>query len=229
MMKIRDIDKAHIVEVLSEDVEDAYLAYLRSIGVSYVFAGEKEIDVELALYKLWHNCIGTKFLLEGGSILNGAFAKADVIDELSLVQAPILGEKGDKPLFYDEVEGDYQLIKAEVLDASVWLRCHSNSYNAKSRLKLSVVIDAIEAASEEWQYFYDLKKHESIWFSEYGGFDDEEERELLDEEPERFIRLPSKYEIHEYKDLKPLVEQGRLAMTIPDKPNSSNQKYVTVK
>ena len=40
----------------------------------------------------------------------------------------------------------------------------------------------------------------------------------------------------EYKDkktvrkyLKPLVEQGRLAMTIPDKPNSSNQKYVTVK
>ncbi len=40
----------------------------------------------------------------------------------------------------------------------------------------------------------------------------------------------------EYKDkktvrkyLKPLVEQGRLAMTIPDKPNSSNQKYVTVR
>lgn len=40
----------------------------------------------------------------------------------------------------------------------------------------------------------------------------------------------------EYKDkktvrkyIKPLVEQGRLAMTIPDKPNSSNQKYVTVK
>lgn len=31
------------------------------------------------------------------------------------------------------------------------------------------------------------------------------------------------------KYVKPLVEQGRLAMTIPDKPNSSNQKYVTIK
>ena len=31
------------------------------------------------------------------------------------------------------------------------------------------------------------------------------------------------------KYLKPLVEQGRLAMTIPDRPNSSSQKYVTVR
>jgi len=43
-------------------------------------------------------------------------------------------------------------------------------------------------------------------------------------------------EMLEYKDrktvrkyLKPLVEQGRLAMTIPDKPNSSRQKYITIK
>ena len=199
-------DKAHIVEVLSEDVEDAYLAYLRSIGVSYVFAGEKEIDVELALYKLWHNCIGTRFLLEGGSVLNGAFAKADVIDELSLVQAPVLGEKGDKPLFYDEVAGDYQLMKAEVLENTVWLRYHSNSCNAKPRLKLSIIMDAIEGASDEWQYFYDLKAHKSIWLSQYSSVDDEEERELLEEEPERFILLPSKYEIHEYSIMEEFVE-----------------------
>lgn len=31
------------------------------------------------------------------------------------------------------------------------------------------------------------------------------------------------------KYLKPLVEQGRLAMTIPERPNSSSQKYVTVR
>lgn len=27
--------------------------------------------------------------------------------------------------------------------------------------------------------------------------------------------------------LKPLLEQGKLAMTLPDKPNSKNQKYFT--
>ena len=29
--------------------------------------------------------------------------------------------------------------------------------------------------------------------------------------------------------IQPLVQKGRLAMTIPDKPNSSNQKYITIK
>lgn len=31
------------------------------------------------------------------------------------------------------------------------------------------------------------------------------------------------------KHIKPLLEQGRLAMTLPDRPNSKNQKYITIK
>lgn len=31
------------------------------------------------------------------------------------------------------------------------------------------------------------------------------------------------------RHVKPLVEQGRLAMTLPDRPNSKNQKYITIK
>ncbi len=123
-------DGAHIVEVLSEAVEDAYLAYLRSIGVSYIFAGEKEIDIKQAVYKLWQNCIGTKLLLEGGSILNGAFARADAIDELSLVQAPMLGEREDKALFDDCETAEYQLMSVKELEGAVWLRYYNNSANA---------------------------------------------------------------------------------------------------
>ena len=31
------------------------------------------------------------------------------------------------------------------------------------------------------------------------------------------------------RHIRPLIDQGRLAMTLPDKPNSKNQKYITIK
>lgn len=31
------------------------------------------------------------------------------------------------------------------------------------------------------------------------------------------------------RHIKPLIDQGRLAMTLPDRPNSKNQKYITIK
>lgn len=91
---------AHIVQVMCEGVEPAYLAYLREMGISYLFAGREDLDLGLALHKLKDLFgIGT-LLLEGGSILNGAFQRAGLIDALSLVEAPILGEEQDYPLFY---------------------------------------------------------------------------------------------------------------------------------
>ena len=44
-----DIGGDPIVAVLSEQVSDAHLAGLRSEGVSYIFAGETELDLGLAL------------------------------------------------------------------------------------------------------------------------------------------------------------------------------------
>ena len=55
-------DGAHIVEVLCEDVKDAYLAWLRSAGISYIFAGSKEMDLSLALSKL-HSLFNIQTLL----------------------------------------------------------------------------------------------------------------------------------------------------------------------
>ncbi|MBR6776689.1 MAG: dihydrofolate reductase family protein [Clostridia bacterium] len=104
--RIRDedpgYDNAHIIEVL-EEADDKYLAYLRDIGVSYIFAS----DIKCALEKL-KNLFGiSTLLLEGGSIINGAFASADVIDELSLVVAPISGD--GKPLLGDSPISQYAL------------------------------------------------------------------------------------------------------------------------
>lgn len=115
-------DNAHIIEVLCEEVSDEYLAYLRSVGVSYLFAGKEEMNVTLAVKKL-HQLFGIeKLLLEGGSIMNGAFQREGLVDELSLVQTPVIAGADGKTLFYDSVMENYELVKAESLEGGVnWL------------------------------------------------------------------------------------------------------------
>lgn len=109
-------DGAQIIEVLSENVDERYLGYLESMEIPYIFAGEESIDVELALLKL-KNIIGCNtLLLEGGSIINGAFQRADVIDELSLVVAPVVADKNDKPLFMDSKISKFKLYNFENKD-----------------------------------------------------------------------------------------------------------------
>ena len=115
--------ESHIIQVLCEDTSDAYLSYLKSISVSYIFAGKSEMDIPLALGKL-RRLFGIKtLLLEGGSILNGAFNRDGVIDELSLVVVPVSGEADDKPLFYDGNVSRYCLKDIQRLEGgAVWLR-----------------------------------------------------------------------------------------------------------
>lgn len=114
---------AHIIQVMCEDASDAYLAYLQSIGVSYIFAGERELDLPLALKKLKELFGINKLLLEGGSIINGSFHKAGVIDELSLVMVPLTASKESKPIFYNGGLDCYKLMNAVKLPSgAVWLR-----------------------------------------------------------------------------------------------------------
>lgn len=96
-----EYDRAHVIEVLTKRTPTEYLSYLREIGTSYIFAGENDVDVSLALEKL-HSLFEIElFLLEGGSIINGAFSRADAIDEYSLVVAPVCGGSDGAPLLSD--------------------------------------------------------------------------------------------------------------------------------
>jgi len=109
-------DGAQIIEVLSENVDERYLGYLKEMEIPYIFAGKEKIDVEFALFKL-KNIIGIEtLLLEGGSIINGAFERANVIDELSLVVAPIVADKDDKPLFMESTVQDFELTDSNTKD-----------------------------------------------------------------------------------------------------------------
>lgn len=114
-------DGAQIIEVLTEQVDERYLGYLEKMEIPYIFAGENEIDVDFALFKL-RNIVGCEtLLLEGGSIINGSFQRADAVDELSLVVAPIVAGNDGKPLFTDSVVSDFELVNAETKDGAVVL------------------------------------------------------------------------------------------------------------
>lgn len=123
--------KAHIIEVLCKKASPAYLAYLRSIGISYIFAGEEELELSLALGKLKSLFNINTLLLEGGSILNGAFQRANAVDELSLVMAPTTAAAEDKPLFYGGITNRYIVKQVKQYSHSVlWLNYQLKKENA---------------------------------------------------------------------------------------------------
>jgi riboflavin biosynthesis pyrimidine reductase len=96
----KDIGGDPIIAVLTRQVSDAHLAGLRDDGVSYIFAGEREIDLAQALEILNRELGVKRVLLEGGGVANGAFLRAGLVDELSLVICPAVdGSKGAPSVF----------------------------------------------------------------------------------------------------------------------------------
>ena len=89
-----------ILVILTEQVSDSHLAGLRKDGVSYVFAGAREIDLAEALETLNRELGIERLLLEGGGGANGALLRAGLIDELSLViSAAVDGSSGAPSVF----------------------------------------------------------------------------------------------------------------------------------
>ncbi len=79
----------HVITILTEAVPDAYLAHLKDIGLSYLFAGKAKVDLELALEKLYSLFGIEKLMLEGGGKINGSFLNEGLIDEINQVILPM--------------------------------------------------------------------------------------------------------------------------------------------
>ncbi len=82
---------------------------MQSKNISYVFAGKEQLDLPLAMQKL---------LLEGGGIIGGAFAKENLIDEISFVCAPVIQGNSGQPAFADcvTVLPQFSTFKTEPLE-----------------------------------------------------------------------------------------------------------------
>lgn len=91
---------AHVIEILTASTQADYKAYLRETGVSYIIAGDKRLDCETAMKKLYELFHIEKVLICGGGVVNWSFLQAGMVDELSLFLAPVTdGGSGAASLF----------------------------------------------------------------------------------------------------------------------------------
>ena len=96
-----DIDGDHVVTVLTWRVSDEYLELLRTRGVSYVIAGAREVDLALALRKLASSFGIRTVMLEGGGRINGSMLRDGLIDEISVLVAPVVDGAIGTPALFD--------------------------------------------------------------------------------------------------------------------------------
>lgn len=105
-----------LVAILTEQVSDEHLAELRRDGISYIFAGEKKLDLSLALDLLNRDFGISRLLLEGGGGINGSFLEAGPIDEISLLLMPIADGHADMPTTFDGVTRPSQVLSLLSVD-----------------------------------------------------------------------------------------------------------------
>jgi riboflavin biosynthesis pyrimidine reductase len=123
-----DLDGDHVVAILSERVSDEYLAFLRERGVSYLLAGAHDVDLVVALEKIGERLGVRTLMLEGGGRINGGMLRAGLIDEVSLLLAPVVDGRIGTPALFD-IDGDDVMPHALALEAverradgMLWLR-----------------------------------------------------------------------------------------------------------
>lgn len=125
---------AHVIEVITEKASNAYKAFLRRLGISYLVAGKETLDYELFLQKL-KGLFGIEMLmLGGGGVLNWSFLQKGLCDEVSVVVAACADGNIETPSLFSERDGvsddtpvSFDLKSAKIMaGGALWLR-----YNVK--------------------------------------------------------------------------------------------------
>ncbi|WP_313685034.1 RibD family protein [Pantoea sp.] len=112
-LNLNSVNGDPLLYVLTESVQDDFLAELQRDGISYVFAGTDDIDLPLAVKKLSDEFAINRLLLEGGGGVNGAFLDAGLIDKISLVLLPFADGKVNSPTLFERAASAATLLKLQ--------------------------------------------------------------------------------------------------------------------
>jgi riboflavin biosynthesis pyrimidine reductase len=121
--------QAHVLEVLTDAAGNAYKDFLRRKNISYIVAGSDQVDYGIMLNKL--DGLGIKrLMIGGGGTINWSFLQNGLVDEVSMVLAPIANGDPAAPRFFTARE-PYSSVSPVALrlssvedlgDSVVWLR-----------------------------------------------------------------------------------------------------------
>jgi riboflavin biosynthesis pyrimidine reductase len=126
-----DIGGDPILVILTEQVPDSHLAGLRGEGISYIFAGKTDVDLALVLEVIGRELGIKNLLVEGGGGANGAFLRAGLLDEISLVITAAIDGSSGAPTVFNSGDNDLgpapiermELTSHQVLEGgALWLR-----------------------------------------------------------------------------------------------------------
>lgn len=122
--------RSHVIEALTEQASGDYLGYLRKQGVSYVIAGKEHLDCALLLHKLKTLFGIERAIVAGGGYINGSFLQEDLIDEVSIVMAPVADGNTESVSIFERSDflpykapAAFSLLSADkVAGDGLWLR-----------------------------------------------------------------------------------------------------------
>lgn len=125
-----DRPPAHVIEVLTEKASPAYRGFLRRMKISYIIAGKDQLDCKLAAEKLKALFKIETLMVSGGGFINWSFLQAGLVDELSLVLAPVADGATDTVTLFekagflpDHLPVEFALKAVQKgKDDSIWLR-----------------------------------------------------------------------------------------------------------
>lgn len=120
---------AHFIEVLTDAASNAYRDFLRRKRISYIIAGDDQVDYALMLHKL-HDLGVERLMVGGGGVINWSLLRSGLVDEVSSVIAPIANGDPDAHRFFT-ARAPYSTVKPveftltgieDLGDSVVWLR-----------------------------------------------------------------------------------------------------------